>query len=77
MKNGDGGAPAASGAPDNDSDSATVEVVDAEADGTDDESVVVVDNALSERVETLEEGLGKALGEVRDLLGVIDEKTSD
>lgn len=60
-----------------DADSLTVEVVEAEAEDRGVESAAVVDNALAERIESLQEGLGKALEEVRELLHIVEEETSD
>jgi len=60
-----------------DADSLTVEVVEAEAEDRGVESAAVVDNALAERIESLQEGLGKALEEVRKLLHIVEEETSD
>ncbi len=60
-----------------DTDSLTVEVVEAEAEDRGVESAAVVDNALAERIESLQEGLGKALEEVRELLHIVEEETSD
>lgn len=60
-----------------DADSAVVQTVAVEDEGGADGPLAVVDNALVERVENLEEGLGKALREVRDLLAVFEDKTSD
>ncbi len=60
-----------------DADSLTVEVVEADAEDSGVESAAVVDNALAERIESLQEGLGKALEEVRELLHIVEEETSD
>ena len=60
-----------------DTGSTVVETVGAEDEGGVDEPLAVVDNALGERVEILQEGLGKALQEVRDLLALLEDQTSD
>ena len=77
LKSDDGKGRSAAGAAEGDAESTVVETVAAEDGGGADEPLAVVDNAQAERVEILEEGLVKALREVRDLLAVFEDRTSD
>ena len=77
LKNDGASTRSAEKASEGEADSVVVETVGAEDEGGTDEPLAVVDNSLAERVEILQEGVGKALQEVRDLLAVFEDRTSD